>query len=86
MPGRDAPSVTDLADALQRRRHSIVGLVDRAEAADLVRSAATTTTDAGASSNSPGRERGARTAVRAAHRHELRTFRDEMTDLLRELD
>lgn len=38
-PGDGAPSISDLADVLLRRRHSIVELVDRAEARGLVVSA-----------------------------------------------
>lgn len=35
-PGRDWASVTELADRLQLRHHSVVELIDRAQAADLV--------------------------------------------------
>ena len=35
-PGRDAPTIGDVADALLLRHHSAVGLVDRAVAAGLV--------------------------------------------------
>lgn len=38
-PADGAPSISDLADVLLRRRHSIVELVDRAEAGGLVVSA-----------------------------------------------
>ena len=37
-PGEGDPSISDLADALQRERHSVVGLVDRAEQHGLVAS------------------------------------------------
>jgi DNA-binding MarR family transcriptional regulator len=36
-PGPDAPTISDLADHLQLRHHSAVGLIDRAETAGLVR-------------------------------------------------
>lgn len=36
-PGRDYASVTELADRLQMRQHSMVGLIDRTEAQNLVR-------------------------------------------------
>jgi DNA-binding MarR family transcriptional regulator len=36
-PGRAAPTIGDVASALLLRHHSAVGLVDRAEAAGLVR-------------------------------------------------
>ena len=35
-PGDGPPSISDLADVLQRRRHTVVGLVDRAAAHHLV--------------------------------------------------
>lgn len=37
-PDDGSPSISDIAEALQRRRHSIVELVDRAEAHGLVTS------------------------------------------------
>ncbi len=80
--GATAPSVSDLADALQRRRHSVGELVDRAAAAGLVTSApdpadgrrrlVTLTAD--------GSARLAR--LTALHRAELRRFRAEMADLV----
>ncbi|MGH2409841.1 MAG: MarR family winged helix-turn-helix transcriptional regulator, partial [Chloroflexota bacterium] len=36
-PGRDTATVTDLAERLQMRQHSMVGLIDRTEAQGLVR-------------------------------------------------
>lgn len=36
-PGRDFASVSELADRLQMRQHSMVGLIDRTEAQGLVR-------------------------------------------------
>ena len=36
-PGRDYASVSELADRLQMRQHSMVGLIDRTEAQGLVR-------------------------------------------------
>lgn len=36
-PGRDYASVSELADRLQTRQHSMVGLIDRTEAQGLVR-------------------------------------------------
>src|SRR5215472_11219207 len=36
-PGRDAATVTELAERLQMRQHSMVGLVDRSVAQGLVR-------------------------------------------------
>lgn len=86
--GRPAgdPSVTDLAEVLQLRNHSVVGLVDRADAAGLTRS----------STDPQDRRRrlvslapeGEAVIERLAgrHRQELRRFRDQMTELLRALD
>ena len=36
-PGRDTATVTELAERLQMRQHSMVGLIDRTEAQGLVR-------------------------------------------------
>lgn len=36
-PGRDSATVSELADRLQMRQHSMVGLIDRTEAQGLVR-------------------------------------------------
>jgi DNA-binding MarR family transcriptional regulator len=81
-----APSVLDLAEVLQTRSNSVVGLLDRAEAAGLTESSA---------DPADGRRRlvsltpeGAAVLERLSGRHraELRTFRDEMADVLHELD
>ncbi len=80
------PSVADLAEVLQVRSNSVVGLLDRAEASRLVRSVP---------DPADGRRRlveltpaGAEVLERlsARHRAELRGFRDEMADLLQQLD
>ena len=85
-PGPEPPSVSDAADLLQLRHHSASELVSRAEQAGLV----TTTPDP-----VDGRRRclalteegAARLAgLTVLHRDELRRFRDEMTEVLRELD
>ena len=84
--GVDQPSVSDLAELLQLRHHSASELVSRAEAAGLVTSA----TDAldGRWRRVALTDRGAQqvAALSLLHRDELRRFRDEMTDVLRELD
>lgn len=80
------PSVGDLADALQVRNNSVVGLLDRADAAGLTQSA---------SDPSDGRRRlvslgpaGRAVLERLSdhHREQLRSFHDEMSQVLRELD
>lgn len=84
-PGR-APTIGDLADALQQRSNSVVGLVDRAEAAGLVTTA---------SDPADGRRRlvalspaGSEVLehLTARHRDELREFRHDMAALLEVLD
>jgi DNA-binding MarR family transcriptional regulator len=84
--GDGSPVIGDLADALQLRHHSVVELVDRADTAGLVRR-----------STDPLDQRRQRVELTAAgrdvleelsvvHRDELRRFRSEMFDVLRELD
>ena len=79
------PSVSDLAELLQHRHHSVVELIDRAEAAGLVarsvdpddaRRHRVGLTAAGASTLA---------LLTAAHRGELRRFRSEMGTVLAEL-
>src|SRR5690242_2274902 len=83
--GEDAPTVSDVADWLQLRHHSAVELVDRAVEAGLI--------ERHTDSRDRRRQRltltsrGARALAQlsAAHREELRRFREEMADLLHEL-
>lgn len=84
--GSSPPSISDLAEALQLRNHSVVGLVDRADAAGLTASDAdpedarrrlVTLTEEGEA---------VLHRLSSRHRAELRTFRDEMGDVLRALD
>ena len=80
-----APAIGDVAEWLQLRHHSTVELVDRAVDAGLLER----TTDA------EDRRRQRLTLTRkgaaslaslsAAHREELRRFREEMAEILREL-
>ena len=84
-PGRQPPSVTDLADLLQRRRHSTVELIDRAEAHGSVTS----------HPDPEDRRRrlvhltpeGNRLVERfsAIHRRELQSFRADLTRILDDL-
>jgi DNA-binding MarR family transcriptional regulator len=82
----NGPTVSDAADVLQQRVHSVVELVDRAEAAGLVERI-----------NDPDDRRRQRlrlttmgedrlAELSATHRDELRRFRDEMSEILRFLD
>ena len=79
------PIIGDLADALQLKHHSVVGLIDRAEAAGLV-----------VRESDPDDHRRQRITLTAdgmalleqlssTHRDELRRFRAEMVDVLDEL-
>lgn len=83
--GDGRPSVSDVADVLQQKVHSTVELVQRAEAAGLVegrpdpadgRRHLLALTDS-------GRDKLASLSV--LHRAELQRFREEMTEILREL-
>jgi DNA-binding MarR family transcriptional regulator len=81
-----APSVGDLAEALQLRNHSVLGLVDRAEAAGLICSA--TDPDDGRRRIVSLTMTGEAVLKRltARHRAELSGFREEMAELLHQLD
>lgn len=84
-PSDEAPTIGEVAEYLQLQHHSVVELVDRAVAAKLIRRA----TDV----NDRRRQRlsltvtGSRKLERlsAAHRAELRRFRDEMREALEQL-
>jgi DNA-binding MarR family transcriptional regulator len=84
--GPEAPTIRDLAEQLQLVHHSVVELVDRAEAAELV--------ERHTDPHDRRRQRlaltphGAETlaSLTATHRAELRRFRDELADLLHTLD
>lgn len=84
--GEGPPSIGDLAEALQLRNHSVIGLVDRADAAGLVRSG--TDRDDGRRRLVSLTTEGEAVLERltARHRAELRGFREEMADLLHHLD
>ena len=81
-----APSTSDLADALQLKLHSVVELAQRAEAAGLVeRSVDPVDGRRQLVALTPlGSEKLA--SLSLLHRDELRRFRAEMVDVLRELD
>ena len=84
-PGDGQPTIGDVADQLQLQHNSVVELVDRAVTAGLIRRH----TDPAdrrrqrlslTSSGSKTLER-----LSAAHRSELREFRDQMSDVLQQL-
>jgi DNA-binding MarR family transcriptional regulator len=79
------PAVSDVAEWLKLRHHSAVELVDRAVEAGLV--ARHTDTADRRRQRLTLTPRGVRalSTLTAAHRDELRRFREEMADLLREL-
>ena len=84
-PADEAPTIGEVAEYLQLQHHSVVELVDRAVAAELVRR----DTDV----HDRRRQRlsltatGSKTLERlsAAHRSELREFRDQMSAVLQQL-
>ena len=80
-----APSVSDLAEQLQQRHHSVVELVDRAEEAGLVRRYPDPVDGRRHLVELTGAGRSALAGLYATNRAELRRFRREMSDLLREL-
>ncbi len=84
--GDHRPTITDLAEVLQLRHHSAVELVQRANAAGLVEA----TPDPDDARRQLVRLTSAGEAILASlsltHRDELRRFRAEMNDLLREID
>jgi DNA-binding MarR family transcriptional regulator len=84
--GEAAPSTSDLADALQLKLHSVVELAQRAEAAGLVeRSVDPVDGRRQLVALTPlGTEKLA--SLSLLHRDELRRFRAEMVDVLRELE
>lgn len=81
----ERPTIGELADALRLRHHSTVELVDRAEQAGLVARAADP--DDGRRQRVHLTEAGATrlASLSVQHREELRRFRTEMLDVLREL-
>jgi DNA-binding MarR family transcriptional regulator len=83
--GEHGPSVSDLAEVLQQRHHSVVELVDRAEAAGLVRREQDTSDRRRHLVRLTTRGGAALARLSVAHRSELRRFQREMADIVREL-
>jgi DNA-binding MarR family transcriptional regulator len=84
--GDAPPVVSDLAEALQLRHHSVVELVDRAEAAGLVRRTADPDDQRRQHVRLTRKGSALLERLSLVHRDELRRFRVEMLDVLRELD
>jgi DNA-binding MarR family transcriptional regulator len=87
--GHDAdtpPTVADVAESLQLKHHSTVELIDRASSNGLVvrHADADDARRVRLSLTDHGRAKLAELSVQ--HREELRRFRSEMIDVLRELD
>jgi DNA-binding MarR family transcriptional regulator len=84
--GPSAPTISDVAEMLQLRHHSAVELVQRAAATGLV--VATGDPNDGRRQRLTCTESGEAklASLSLLHRDELRRFRREMNDLLRELD
>lgn len=84
--GDRPPSIGELADALQQRHHSTVELADRAEAAGLVRRQVDPTDARRQLIELTDRGEDMLASLSVLHRDELRRFREEMLDVLNELD
>ena len=80
-----APTVSDIADWLQLRHHSAVELVDRAVEAGLIERHTDARDRRRQRLTLTRRGERALAQLSAAHREELRRFREEMADLLHEL-
>lgn len=82
----DAPSTSDLADALQLKLHSVVELAQRAEAAGLVERSVDPVDGRRQLVALTSRGSKKLASLSVLHRDELRRFRAEMNDVLTELD
>jgi DNA-binding MarR family transcriptional regulator len=80
-----APTVSDVADWLQLRHHSAVELVDRAVEAGFIERHTAARDRRRQRLTLTHRGSRALAQLSAAHRDELRRFREEMADLLHEL-
>lgn len=80
-----AVSISDLAEVLQVKNHSAVGLVDRSDAAELTSSVADPADARRRLVSLTSDGEAVLQRLSDQHRHELRSFRDEMGALLREL-
>jgi DNA-binding MarR family transcriptional regulator len=80
-----AVSISDLAEVLQVKNHSVVGLVDRSDAAGLTSSVADPADARRRLVSLTSEGEAVLERLSDQHRHELRAFREEMGALLREL-
>ncbi len=83
-PG-EAPTLTDVAARLQLQHNSVVELVDRAARGGLVRRQTDVSDRRRQRLSLTARGAQKLAALSAVHRDELRRFRDEMAEVLKEL-
>ena len=77
-PGRDTATVTELAERLQMRQHSMVGLIDRTEAQGLVRREAGTADRRHVFIHLTGAGEALLQRLSIQHRFELHSMRDAL--------
>ena len=80
-----APTITDVADWLQLRHHSAVELVDRAVESALIERSTDASDRRRQRLNLTESGERVLASLSTAHREELRRFRQEMAEVLREL-
>lgn len=85
-PGERPPTVADLADMLQLKPHSTVELIQRAQHAGLVVNAADPSDRRRQLTELTSLGEATLASLSVQHRDELRRFRSEMIDVLRELE
>jgi DNA-binding MarR family transcriptional regulator len=85
-PGGGRPDISELADVLQLKHHSVVELVDRADAAGLVSRRADTDDHRRQRIHLTRKGNALLEGLSLAHRDELHRFRNKMIDVLDELE
>lgn len=83
--GDGPPTITDIAEQLQLKHHSTVELVQRAAVAGLVEASIDATDGRRHLTDLTDFGEAILTSLSLQHRDELRRFRNEMNDVLREL-
>lgn len=81
-----APTIADMAEWLQLKHHSTVELVQRAQGSGLVQATTDEQDNRRQLLELTDRGESTLTSLSVEHRDELRRFRAEMHDVLRELD